>query len=165
MPAAYLSPVPWTTAAPSCEKPGAGPQNCRNGVLVLRCIQVIQVRSQSSCPALCRVSTESGKACAVSRGWPGQAHGCPVEGNRLSPTIHNHRFPRPGLTRPSTSCWAMVISAVKTWVPGTSPGKGCLQLHCSSRRSIPHCPNCSTGQPWVKPGQDEKLNLPFGSEH
>jgi hypothetical protein len=41
--------------------------------LVLRCIQMIQFRTQSSRPALCRVSTESGKACALSRGWPGQA--------------------------------------------------------------------------------------------
>jgi hypothetical protein len=31
---------------------------------VLRCIQMIQFRTQSSGPALCRVSTESGKACA-----------------------------------------------------------------------------------------------------
>jgi hypothetical protein len=28
---------------------------------------------KSSCPALCRASTKTGKACAASRGWPGQA--------------------------------------------------------------------------------------------
>jgi hypothetical protein len=51
---------------------------------------------------------------------------------------------------------ALVISAAKTWMPGTSPDKGYLQLHRGSRRSILHCRNCSTGQPWVKPGNDEK---------
>jgi hypothetical protein len=35
---------------------------------------------------------------------------------------------------------------------GSSPRKGPLQLHRGSRRSILHCPNCSTGQPWPRPG-------------
>src|SRR6266403_5144629 len=32
------------------------------------------------------------------RGWPDQVHGCPVEGNRLSPTIHTQpKIPLAGL--------------------------------------------------------------------
>src|SRR5437899_9738827 len=33
--------------------------------------------------AFCRAFTEAGKAPAAVREWPGQAHGCPVERNRL----------------------------------------------------------------------------------
>jgi hypothetical protein len=71
----------------------------------------------------------------------------------LQRSIHNQRSPWPGLTRPSTSSWALVISAAKTWMPGTSPGKGYLQLHRGSHRSILHCFNCLTGQPWNESGQ------------
>jgi hypothetical protein len=39
-----------------------------------------------------------------------------------------------------------VIPVAKTWMPGSSSGKGgysciCLQLHCGSRRSILHWRN------------------------
>ena len=44
----------------------------------------------------------------------------------------------------STSSWALAISADTTWMPGTSPGKGCLGLHRGSHLSILHYRNCST---------------------
>ena len=61
--------------------------------------------------------------------------------------LDNQRSPWPGLTRLSTSSWALVVSAAETWMPGSSPGRGYLQLHRGSQRTIPHCRNCSTGQP------------------
>jgi hypothetical protein len=52
----------------------------------------------------------------------------------LQRSLHNQRSPWPGLTRPSTSSWAWVISAAKPWMPGSSPGKGtysCIMAHAA----------------------------------
>src|SRR5271168_354589 len=46
----------------------------------------------------------------------------------LQRSLDNQRSPWPGLTRPSTSSWTLVISAAKTWMPGSSPGKGYLLI-------------------------------------
>jgi hypothetical protein len=34
--------------------------------------------------------------------------------------------PWPGLSRPSTAWWLSKVPGFKTWMPGTSPGKGIL---------------------------------------
>src|SRR5690242_5957379 len=72
----------------------------------------------------------------------GQAHGCPVEGNRLSATIHTQpKIPLAGLD-PAIYVFlgVLVISAAKTWMPGTSPGTGYLQLHRGSAEACVHGP-------------------------
>src|SRR5271163_3767771 len=73
--------------------------------------------------------------------------------------LDNQRSPWSGSTRgpsahgldpwASTSYWALVISSAKAWMPGSSPGKGRLQLYCGSRGPIPRCRNYSTGQPKI----------------
>src|SRR5438477_13154950 len=83
---------------------------------------------------------------------PDSIHGCPVERNRLSPTIHTQpKIPLAGLDPAIYVFPGLVISAAKTWIPGTSPGKAYSELHLGSRGSILHCPNCPTGQLWTDP--------------
>jgi len=58
----------------------------------------------------------------------------------LQRSIRNQRSPWPGLARPSTSSWALAISAAKAWMPGTSPGKGyysCIAAHTVRSYIVP----------------------------
>ena len=71
----------------------------------------------------------------------------------LQRSLDNQRSPWPGLTRPSTSSGGLVISPAKTVDARIKSGQGDLKLYCSSRRSLLHCRNRSTGQPWIKSGQ------------
>ena len=43
------------------------------------------VSASSSCPALCQASTETGKASAAARGWPGQARPSPAKPGQARP--------------------------------------------------------------------------------
>ena len=75
------------------------------------------------------------------RGNP--THGCPVQGNRLSLTIRTQpKIPLAGLDPAIHVFLGFGDLAAKAWMPGSSPGKGYLQLHCASRHSILHCCNC-----------------------
>jgi hypothetical protein len=119
---------------------------------------------RTSCPALCRASTPIShhplqKLFATApRGWPGQAHGCPVR--QKSPVKRENRkgAQPPGVLAglvPAIHAAPLqetfeVDGLRSAWMPGTSPGRtreGCerLELYNRSRR---------TGQPWDKPGHD-----------
>jgi hypothetical protein len=128
---------------------------------------------RTSCPALCRASTPIShhplqKLFATApRGWPGQAHGCPVR--QKSPVKRENRKGAqppgvlaglvPAIPRRMRSIRPHAAPLQETfevdglrsaWMPGTSPGRtreGCerLELYNRSRR---------TGQPWHTAGHD-----------
>jgi hypothetical protein len=60
----------------------------------------------------------------------------------LQRSLDNQRSPWPGLTRPSTSSWTLMISVPEDVDGRVKPGHGDLKLYCGSRHSILHCRNC-----------------------
>src|SRR6266851_7589239 len=79
--------------------------------------------------------------------------------------------PWPDVVRPLTSSNVALSTAGKAWMPtdqvrglrahGPSPAKGisgCIERATNNRFR-------STGQPWVEPGHDGRVNLAIRSEH